>query len=104
MEEINVEVCDHCGQELQKASAERKEIKDLQLDNIDRVGKALSERQEKLDKASLEMLDIIQRIEKKVGADSETLQAVKELELKLRNKVLAEAEKQKKLERGEESE
>lgn len=93
MEDTKLEICEHCGQELKKASEERREIKDLQINNIDKVSKALSARQEKLDAASVEMLEIIQRIERKVGADKETLQAVKELELKLRKKIIEESEK-----------
>jgi hypothetical protein len=81
------QICEHCGQELIKASLERQDIRDTQLENIDKVGEALSERQDKLDDASAEMLAIIQRIEAKVGADVSTLQEVKDLELKIRARI-----------------
>lgn len=48
-ESIEATICEHCGQELKKASKERKEIRADELDNIDRVGDALTDRQDKLD-------------------------------------------------------
>lgn len=104
----NIKVCEHCGQELQKASEERHEIQQTQLNNIDKVGEALSARQtkmddaliarqDKIDAASQEMLDIIQRIEAKVGADEQTAKDVKELELRIRARIASKAEDNVKL-------
>ncbi len=89
-----IEICKYCGQELDKDSNERKEIQETQLKNIIDVSDALTERQNKLDAASHEMLDIIQRIEVKVGADMQTLQEVKELEARIRAKILVEDKRQ----------
>lgn len=98
-------ICEHCGQELKKASDERQEIKAIQAQNISDVSTALIEeqnkvadtlsiRQDKLDLASQEMLDIVQRIEKKVGADAQALEDVKALEVKIRAKIAAQAKAQ----------
>lgn len=92
-----MEICTHCGQELQKASQERKEIGDIQKTNIAAVKEALTERQDKLDAnlterqnkldaASEEALNIIKRIEAKVGADAQTMADIRELEAKVRAK------------------
>jgi hypothetical protein len=84
------EVCEHCGQELQKASTERRIIQQTQLDNMDKVSDALQLRQNKLDDASADMLAIIQRIEAKVGADEQTRTDIEELRLRVRAKAEAE--------------
>lgn len=90
----NIEVCQHCGQELKMASKERKEISETQLDNIAQVGEALEVRHVKVDAAADELLAIVQRIEKSLGADLETKQAVKELEAKIRARIVVEGKRE----------
>lgn len=84
------EVCEHCGQELKKASEERKEISETQSDNIDKVGVALEERNLKVDAASEELLAIVQRIEESLHASVSAKDAIKELEAKIRARIVVE--------------
>lgn len=106
------EVCEHCGHQLKTASLERKQISedlierhdtlDVNLKNReDKIDQHLKEREEKLDAtlearekkldtASSEMLAMIQRMERRLGADLESREAIRLLEEKIRAKIAVE--------------
>jgi uncharacterized Zn finger protein (UPF0148 family) len=97
-----MKVCEHCGHELQKVALQREEIQQTQIEYIKgvsseltkqqlEVGNALEVRQDKLDTASAEMLEIIKRIEAKIGSNLTTLQDIKKLEARVKARAAVKA-------------
>lgn len=109
----NPEVCEHCGHELTKASVERKEISDNLIkrhedldsnlkEREDKIDAHLKEREElldstlaarekKIDATAEDMLAMVQRMEKRMGADLESREAIRVLENKIRERVAESA-------------